>query len=134
MSKIQKRTSSPARWLVAAATLGCLTAFASQKSGSETVLYAQAKPTVLISAPVAGTTYAAPAAGGAANCSSVNSGLVQASKSMPAEVSLGDTFTYTISVTPVACVGNVTVTETVPAGASVVSTEPQGSVSGNTIT
>ncbi|MEN9678149.1 MAG: hypothetical protein RIS76_4045, partial [Verrucomicrobiota bacterium] len=41
MRKFQKSTSSPARWLVATATLGCLTAFASQKLGSETVLYAQ---------------------------------------------------------------------------------------------
>lgn len=135
MRKSQNRASSSARWMIATATLGCITAFAAPQSGSAPTLYAQAKPTVLISAPAGGATYSAPTAiGGAANCSSVNSGLIQASKSMPAEVALGDTFTYTISVTPVACVGNVVVTETIPPGASIVSTEPQGSTSGNTIT
>lgn len=140
MSKSQIRPSSPARWMLAVATLGCLSALAAPQSassrGSEPVLYAQAKPTVLITSPAGGatTTFAPTAAGGAANCSSVNSGLVQASKSMPAEVSLGDTFTYTISISPVACVGNVVVTETIPAGASLVSSDPQGSASGSTVT
>lgn len=139
MSKSQIRPSSPARWMLAVATLGCLSALAAPQSassrGSEPVLYAQAKPTVLITSPAGGatTTFAPTAAGGAANCSSVNSGLVQASKSMPAEVSLGDTFTYTISISPVACVGNVVVTETIPAGASLVSSDPQGSASGSTV-
>ena len=53
---------------------------------------------------------------------------------MPAEVSINDTFTYTITVTPVACVGNVVVTETIPPGASLVSTDPQGNAAGGTVT
>ena len=135
MSKSLIRTSGIARWMIAVATMGSLTAFAANRA-TEPVQYAQAKPTVLINAPAggAGTTYSSPAAGGAANCSSVNSGLVQASKTMPAEVSLGDTFTYTISINPAACVGGVVVTETIPAGASVVSTEPQGAIAGDKIT
>lgn len=135
MSKSKLRPSSHARWMLATATLGCLTALAAPKSGSDSVLYAQAKPVVLITAPTSGAGHgAAPSASSGANCSTVNTGLIQASKSMPAEVSLGDTFTYTINVTPSACVGNVVVTETIPAGASFVSSDPQGSASGGTVT
>jgi len=132
MSISRKSRLVSVRWVLAA-TLGCLSALAS--NSTEPVQYAQAKPVVLISSQGAGAPASpAVAAGSTANCSSVNSGLVQASKAMPAEVALGDTFTYTITVTPVACVGNVVVTETVPAGASFVSADPQGSVSGNTVT
>ncbi len=88
--------------------------------GEPAPVVAQAKP-------------AAPAPAPAANCSVINSGLVHMTKTMPAEASLGEPFTYELKPMAVGCAGNVVVTDQIPEGTSLVSTEPQASVSGNTL-
>ena len=64
-------------------------------------------------------------------CSVITSGLIQMSKTMPAEAVLGEPFTYELKPMATGCAGNVVVTDEVPAGATLVSTEPQASVQGN---
>jgi len=123
---ISSHLKQPARWLLLAVTLGANSAFAET---TQPITLAQAKPTVVISGPggIASTTPSG-------ICSSVNTGLIQMSKAMPAEVSFGDTFTYEIRASAVACVANVMVMDSVPEGASLVSTEPQASVAGSQLT
>ena len=64
-------------------------------------------------------------------CSIINSGLVQMSKSMPAEAVLGENFTYELKPMATGCAGNVVITDEIPAGATLVSSDPQASVQGN---
>ena len=64
-------------------------------------------------------------------CSTITGGLVQMSKTMPAEAVLGENFTYELKPMASACAGNVVVTDEIPAGATLVGTEPQASVQGN---
>jgi hypothetical protein len=89
------------------------------KSTGEPVV-AQAKPAETAPVP-------------AGNCSVINSGLVHMTKTMPAEATLGEPFTYELKPMAVGCAGNVVVTDQIPDGCSLVSTEPQASVSGNTL-
>ena len=67
----------------------------------------------------------------AAPCSVINSGLVQMTETMPAEATLGEAFTYELKPIAVGCAANVVVTDTIPDGTTLVSTEPQASVNGN---
>lgn len=64
-------------------------------------------------------------------CSIINTGLVHMGKTMPAEATIGDNFTYELKPMATGCAGNVVVTDEVPAGATLVSTDPQASVQGN---
>lgn len=64
-------------------------------------------------------------------CSIINTGLVHMSKTMPAEAVLGENFTYELKPMATGCAGNVIVTDEIPAGATLVSTDPQASVQGN---
>ena len=78
---------------------------------------------------------AAPAAKPASGlCTTVTGGLVQLAKTAPAEASLGEPYTYDLKALATGCAGNVVVTDTIPDGTSLVSTSPQASVSGNTLT
>jgi uncharacterized repeat protein (TIGR01451 family) len=162
MSMFSSHLKTPALWLLLAATVGSISASAAspdsprnsqagaranydvvvgdvysgrspyfRSANTQPIVLAQAKPTVVISGP-GGVPAAAMAPAG--NCSSVNTGLVQMSKTMPPEVTFGENFTYEIRPAAVACVGNVVVIDTVPDGATLVSTEPQASVSGNQLT
>ena len=58
-------------------------------------------------------------------------GLVQLIKVMPPEVSLGQEFAYDLRVTALQNIGNVVVTDRVPAGAVYVRSEPTAQVSGD---
>lgn len=64
-------------------------------------------------------------------CSVINTGLVHMSKTMPAEATLGENFTYELKPMATGCAGNVVVTDELPAGATLVGTEPQATVQGN---
>lgn len=89
---------------------------------------APAEPVVVAAAA------AAPAPKSGAPCSVINNGLVSMTKTMPAEATLGEPFTYELRPTALGCAGNVVVTDILPEGVELVSTEPQASVSGNTLT
>ena len=77
---------------------------------------------------------AAPAARPGVPCSVINTGLVSMTKTAPAEATLNEPFSYELKPLANACVGNVVVTDMVPEGTELVSTEPQASVSGKTLT
>jgi uncharacterized repeat protein (TIGR01451 family) len=74
---------------------------------------------------------AAPAPSG--KCSVINTGLIQATETMPAEATLGELFTYQINVTATGCAANVVVADMIPEGSTLVSTEPEASVNGNQV-
>jgi uncharacterized repeat protein (TIGR01451 family) len=76
----------------------------------------------------------APAPRSAVPCSVTTTGLINLSKTMPAEAVLGEPFTYELKPMATGCAGNVIVTDTLPDGVTLVSTEPQASVSGNQLT
>jgi uncharacterized repeat protein (TIGR01451 family) len=76
----------------------------------------------------------APAARPGAPCSVINTGLVSLTKTAPAEATLNEPFTYELKPLANACVANVVVTDQVPEGTELVSTEPEASVSGKTLT
>ncbi len=73
-----------------------------------------------------------PMAAAAADCgpSEIRTALVQAGKRMPAEVTLGDEFTYEIVVTALDEIGNVVVIDTLPKGAVFVRGEPAAQTPG----
>lgn len=73
----------------------------------------------------------APAPG---NCSVINNGLIHMTKTMPAEATLGESFVSEIKVMAAGCAANVVVMDMLPEGASLVSTTPEASVSGKTLT
>lgn len=125
MTMFPSRLKQQLRLLLLAACTGLLPALGENNA----LTLAQAKPTVVISGPGG----VASSSGGTV-CSTATTGLIQMSKAMPAEVSLGDTFTYEIRLAASACAGNVVVVDTIPDGASLVSTDPQGSVSGKQVT
>ena len=75
-------------------------------------------------APVVAQVKPAPVPAPVANCSVINSGLVHMTKTMPAEATLGEPFTYELKPMAVGCAGNVVVTDQIPDGCSLVSTEP----------
>ena len=66
-------------------------------------------------------------------CSVINTGLIHMTKTMPAEATLGSSFTSELKVMATACAANVVVTDIVPDGASVVSTEPTATVNGKNV-
>jgi uncharacterized repeat protein (TIGR01451 family) len=76
---------------------------------------------------------ARPAATGHATCGQPTSGLVQLSMHMPPEVTLGQEFMYELNATATACVGNVVVSDVIPAGASYVRSEPAAEVQGQNL-
>jgi uncharacterized repeat protein (TIGR01451 family) len=61
-------------------------------------------------------------------------GLVKLQKSAPSVVSVGETFSYTLNATATCDVADTIVTDTLPAGASYVSSEPAAEVTGKTLT
>jgi uncharacterized repeat protein (TIGR01451 family) len=63
-------------------------------------------------------------------CAAITTGLVNMTKTMPAEVSLGQEFMYELNLTAVACAGNVIVTDRIPNGAAYVRSEPAAQVQG----
>ena len=73
----------------------------------------------------------APAPKPAGPCSTTTTGLVNLTKTMPAEATLGEPFTYELKPMATGCAGNVIVTDTLPDGVSLVSTSPQATVNGN---
>lgn len=128
MSMFSFHLKQPARWLLLAATLGAFSAFA---ESSQPITLAQAKPTVVISGP-GGVPATTASAGGI--CSTINTGLLTGTKLHPAEVSVGDTYTYTLTVTSASCLANLVVVDTIPSDSTLVSTEPTASVAGNKLT
>ena len=80
-----------------------------------------ARPVVVAQAP-------RPVVANNTKCSVINTGLVHMSKTMPAEATLGENFTYELKPMATGCAGNVVVTDELPAGATLVGTEPQATV------
>lgn len=69
-----------------------------------------------------------------ASCDEPTRGPVKLAKQLPKEVTLGETFEYRLTVDSRECVGNVVVTDHVPAGATFVRSEPAAEVSGDVLT
>jgi len=88
--------------------------------GTAPVEVAQAKP-------------AAPAKP-AVPCSVTTTGLVNLSKTAPAEASLGEPFTYELKALATGCAGNVVVTDALPEGVALVGSQPEASVQGRQLT
>ncbi len=65
------------------------------------------------------------------SCSQATGGLVRMGIQMPPEVTLGQEFMYEINPVATACVGNVVITDQVPAGATYVRSEPPAEVQGD---
>ena len=76
-----------------------------------------------------------PVAPATADCgpSEIRTALVHALKRMPAEVTLGEEFSYEIVVTALEEIGNVAVIDTLPKGAVYVRSEPPAQISGEQI-
>ncbi len=66
-------------------------------------------------------------------CDRVHTELHSMIKTMPREVSLGETFTFEIKVTARACLADVVVTDMLPAGLEFVSAEPAATRNGNNL-
>lgn len=66
-------------------------------------------------------------------CTVINTALVNMTKTMPAEAVLGQPFVSEIRVMANTCIANVIVTDLVPEGATVISTDPPAQVVGNTL-
>lgn len=64
------------------------------------------------------------------SCGEINTGLVHMTKTMPAEVSLGQEFMYELNPVAAGCAGNVVVTDHIPAGTTYVRSEPPAEVQG----
>lgn len=64
----------------------------------------------------------------------INTDVVRLSASVPDQVTLGETYQMTISATAVQDAANVVITDSVPDGASLVSSEPQAQRQGNVLT
>ena len=92
-----------------------------------------APTTVAPAAKAAEAPAAAPAAAPQA-CSTIKTGLVNLSKTVPAEATLGQEYTVELVAKAVGCAANVVVTDRVPGGASYVKSEPAATVDGNTLT
>jgi len=67
----------------------------------------------------------------ARTCTDPTPGPIRLSKQMPKEAVLGQTFEYQLVMAAQDCVGNVVVTDRVPAGASYVKSEPPAEVEGD---
>ncbi len=65
------------------------------------------------------------------DCTLPTAGLVRLSKAMPKEASLGQIFEYQLNYSAADCIGNVKITDVVPAGASYVKSEPAAQVDGS---
>lgn len=63
-------------------------------------------------------------------CSESTDGLINLSKSMPAEAGRGAEFMAQVDVTALSCAGNVVVRDTIPDGATYVRSEPEATVDG----
>ncbi|MCX6895667.1 MAG: OmcB family cysteine-rich outer membrane protein [Verrucomicrobia bacterium] len=86
-------------------------------------------------APAAEPAAAPAAAPVPTSCSSViKTGLINLSKTAPAEATLGQEYLTEINAKAVACAGNVVITDRLPAGASFVRSEPAAKVDGSTLT
>ncbi|MGB0582854.1 MAG: hypothetical protein ACPGVU_24485, partial [Limisphaerales bacterium] len=66
--------------------------------------------------------------------SGVTSGIVAINKTAPPLVALGEQYENTVTVTAIESAGNIVVSDTVPSGASFVSSQPPASKTGNTLT
>lgn len=95
--------------------------------------YFKAQEGSAVAAPVemAQATAAPAAKGTGAPCSVINSGLIHLTETMPAEATVSEPFTYELKAMSTGCTANVVVADTLPDGATLVSTEPQASVNGN---
>jgi len=67
-------------------------------------------------------------------CSTATTGLVSLGKTAPSDASLGEPFTYELKALASGCAGNVVVTDTLPEGVSLVSSQPEASVNGRNLT
>jgi len=67
-------------------------------------------------------------------CSTATTGLVSLGKTAPSDASLGEPFTYELKALASGCAGNVVVTDTLPEGVSLVSSQPEASVTGRNLT
>jgi uncharacterized repeat protein (TIGR01451 family) len=85
-----------------------------------------------VTAPPTATTEARKEAAGSAL--TIRTGLVDLTKRVPAAAALGETFCYDIVATAVQDAGNVVITDTVPDGATFVSSEPSAAKEGNLLT
>lgn len=85
------------------------------------------------SAPAPTPKMAAPAPVSDNACAVAETDLVHMTKTMPAEVSLGEEFTYVLRVTAKDCIADVVVTERVPDGAEYISSEPAAKVDGKNL-
>jgi uncharacterized repeat protein (TIGR01451 family) len=96
-----------------------------------------AKPAPNMAAHAAPNATAAPNAGAAPKTGYTSSapegGLVRMQKSAPAVAAVGDTFTYTLMTVAQADVGDVVITDMLPAGVSYVSSDPAAEVNGKTL-
>jgi len=91
---------------------------------------ARVEPVIVAAAAAA----PAPAAKPGVPCSVITTGLVSLSKTAPAEATLNEPYSYDLKALANGCAGNVVVTDQIPEGTELVSTEPQASVSGKTLT
>lgn len=90
----------------------------------------EAAPAVVV-APKPARVVEAPAAQPSGTCDVIDTGWVHMTKTMPREVLLGQEFMYELNPRAMACVGNVVVTEQIPAGTTYVRSEPQARVVGD---
>lgn len=81
-------------------------------------------------APVARRTVP-PAPAPRVGCAETRSGLIQMTKTMPPEATLGQEFMTEIKAVAVECAANVVITDLLPDGASYVRSEPEATVDGN---
>jgi uncharacterized repeat protein (TIGR01451 family) len=108
-----------------------------QYTGKSPFMKGMAKPAKPAPKPApapAPTPKPAPAPAVKTSCDDATWGLIKMNKTMPAEASLGGNFTAELKLTALACAADVVVKDTVPAGASYVSSEPAASVAGNQLT
>jgi uncharacterized repeat protein (TIGR01451 family) len=75
-----------------------------------------------------------PRAAARTDCAEATGGLVSLTKRMPAEAQLGQEFEYQLVAQAKECVGNVVITDRVPAGASFVRSEPAAQAAGGVLT
>lgn len=126
------------KWVATAATMAWLMTAASSQAVLTTQDhlikypsgYHYSPPAAAAPAPAA-PVMAKPAANN--SCAVANTSLTSMSKSMPAEASLGQEFTYELNVVALDCIGDVQIVDVVPDGASYVSSSPAAQVSGNTL-
>ena len=75
----------------------------------------------------------APAEAPKSCASEVQTGVIKLTKTVPAQVALGETYESDITATAIICAGNVVVQDRLPAGASYVKSDPAGEVDGSNL-